>query len=65
MIQNNFLYLNDYDLGDICSTVIDDIEEMFVARIVETSEVIKNNTEEVTLTLGTPQKSKYKKIQIL
>lgn len=65
VIQNNFLYLKDYDLGDICSTVIDDIEEMFVARIVETSEVIKNNTEEVTLTLGTPQKSKYKKIQIL
>lgn len=65
VIQNKFLYLQDYDLGDIATVVIDDIEQMFVSRIVEVSEVHRNNSEEITLTLGTPQKSKYRKIQIL
>lgn len=65
VIQNNFLYLKDYDLGDIATVVIDDVEQMFVSRIVEASEIHRNNSIEVTLTLGTPQKSKYKKIQIL
>lgn len=65
VIQNTFYYLKDYDLGDIATVVIDDIEQMFTSRIVEVSEVHRNNSLEVTITLGTPQKSKYKKIQIL
>lgn len=65
VIQNNFLYLKDYDMGDVCTVVIDDVEQLFVARIVEVEEVHRNNTMEVTLTLGTPQKSKYRRIKIL
>lgn len=63
VIQNTFFYLKDYDLGDVCTVVIDDIQQMFTARISEIHEVHRNNGVEIELVLGTPQKTKYRKVQ--
>lgn len=59
VIQNRFLYLTDYTLGDKCSIQIDEIEQQFTARIVEVNEVHRNNASEIQLVLGTPNKVKY------
>ncbi len=61
-IQNKFYYLKDYDLGDICSIVIDKIQKMYTARIIEVNEVFSKNTSQVELVLGTPTKQKYRRI---
>lgn len=59
VLQNTFHYLKDYNLGDICSIVLDDLEKMFSARIMEVKEVHRKNTVEVQLVMGTPHKQKY------
>ncbi|WP_077391703.1 Gp37-like protein [Mobilibacterium timonense] len=64
VIQETFLYLENYDLGDICTVILDDLKQMFVARIAEIEEVHRNNTVEITLTLGTPQKTKYRAVRV-
>lgn len=64
VIQETFFYLKDYDLGDTCTVILDDLKQMFVARIAEIEEVHRNNMEEITLTLGTPQKTKYRAIRV-
>jgi len=62
VLQERFLYLHDYDLGDICSIIASDIEQMFTARIVEIYEVHKENRVEVQVVMGTPQKTRYRRI---
>lgn len=62
VIQNRFTYLRDYDLGDICSVVIDEIQQMYTARIAEVNEVYSKNMTVVNLVLGTPQKQQYRKV---
>lgn len=64
VLQNTFYYLKDYNLGDICTIVLDDIEQMFAARIMEVKEVHRNNTVEVQLVMGTPRKQKYVALNI-
>lgn len=59
VLQNAFYYLNDYDLGDTCTIVLDDIEQMFSARIMEVKEVWRKNAVEIQLVFGTPHKQKY------
>ena len=64
VLQNTFYYLENYNLGDICTIVLDDIEQMFVARIVEVKEVHRKNAVEVQLVMGTPYKQKYVALDI-
>ncbi len=62
VIQNKFYYLKDYDLGDVCTIVIDKIQKMYTARIVEVNEVFSHNKNEVELILGTPTRQEYRRI---
>ena len=62
VIQNKFYYLKDYDLGDVCTIVIDKIKKMYTARIVEINEVFSQNKNDVELILGTPTKQEYRRI---
>lgn len=64
VLQNTFYYLQDYNLGDICTIVLDDIEQMFTARIMEVKEVHRKNTVEVQLVMGTPRKQNYVALSI-
>lgn len=62
VIQNKFYYLKDYNLGDVCTIVIDKIQKMYTARIVEINEVFSQNKNDVELILGTPTKQEYRRI---
>lgn len=62
VIQNKVYYLKDYDLGDICTIVIDRIKKMYTARIVEVNEVFSKNKNDIEIVLGTPTKQKYRRI---
>lgn len=62
VLQNKFYYLEDYDLGDVCTIVIDKIKKMYTARIVEINEVFSQNKNEIELILGTPTKQEYRRI---
>ena len=59
IIQNNIYYLDDYDIGDLCSISFDEIEQTFKARIVEVNETYSKNKLELKITFGTPRKAKY------
>lgn len=59
-LQYRFIYRQDYDLGDICTVSIDDIKQMYTARIIEIDEVYSSNKLEITVVLGTPQKQKWR-----
>lgn len=61
VIQERFIYLEDYDLGDTCVALIDDMEQMYHARIEECNETHRNNMIEVELVLGTPSKQKWRR----
>lgn len=62
IIQNTFIYGVDYDLGDICTVSIDEIQQQFVARIVEVHEVYSKNQKNFQIVLGTPSKTNYRRI---
>lgn len=47
-----FKYLKDYDLGDVCDVIIEDLNLSMTARIIEIDEVVKQNQHNVTLVLG-------------
>lgn len=59
-LQERFYYRKDYDLGDVCTVSIDDIQQMYTARIIEIDEVYSSNKLEITVVLGTPQKQKWR-----
>ena len=61
VLQEKFIYMQDYDLGDICAALIDDLEQMYYARIEEVNETHKNNMIEIQLVLGTPSKQKWRR----
>ena len=52
VLQNNSFYRRDYDLGDLCDVRDDRLRLAFEARIIEVSEVWKENTHTVTLQFG-------------
>lgn len=52
VLQNNFFYLTDYDLGDKCDVQDDRLGLAFETRIIEINEVWKNNAHEVSLQFG-------------
>ena len=61
VLQEKFIYLKDYDLGDVCAALIDDMEQFYTARIVEINETHKSNRIDVELVLGSPSKQKWRK----
>lgn len=61
VLQERFSYLEDYDLGDTCVALIDDMEQIYHARIEEANETHKGNRIEVELVLGTPSKQKWRR----
>ena len=61
VLQERFTYLEDYDLGDMCVALIDDMEQIYHARIEEANETHKENRIEVELVLGTPSKQKWRR----
>ncbi len=64
VLQNNFYYLKDYDLGDTCTIVFDEIKRTFTNQIMEIDEVFSKNNHKVKLIFGTPRKIKYVKINV-
>ncbi len=52
VLQNNLLYLADYDLGDKCDVRDDRLALAYETRIIEINEVWKKNTHTVTLQFG-------------
>ena len=63
-LQNTFKYLEDYNIGDTCSIVFDEIEKSFTAQIVEVTETHHKNKVDINLTFGTPRKTKYVQLNI-
>ena len=64
VIQQRFLYLKDYDLGDEVTIHVDELKVQYNSRIIEVREVYKNNQLEIEIVLGTPRKSEYRKVLI-
>lgn len=64
VLQETFKYLRDYDLGDICSVVIDELEMTYSIRIIEVKEIHRKNAVEIQLVFGTPTKQKYVALNI-
>ena len=60
VLQNNYLYLQDYDLGDKCDVQDDRLRQAFESRIIEVQEVWKENTHSVTLVFGDKLPVKYR-----
>lgn len=48
----SYKYMEDYDLGDKCTVIIEDINLVLEARIISVYEVFKDNTQEITLEFG-------------
>lgn len=62
--DNTFVYLEDYDLGDKCDIIIDEIEESYTARITEIQETYKNGNRTVELTFGEKAPTLYQKARL-
>lgn len=50
--NTGFIYMQDYDLGDRCDLIIDDLNLTFTARIIEVNEVVKKNQHTIKIVLG-------------
>lgn len=61
IIQNRYEYIKDYDLGDTCAVLIDDLEQLYYAAIEKINETHKDNMIEIQLVLGTPSKQKWRR----
>lgn len=48
----SYEYMKDYDLGDKCTVIIEDIGLVLEARIISIYEVFKDNTQAISLELG-------------
>lgn len=62
--DNTFIYLDDYDLGDKCDIIIDEIQESYTARITEIQEVYKNGNRSIELTFGEKAPTLYQKARL-
>ena len=62
VIQVRYEYLSDYDLGDTCAVLIDDLNQMYYARIEKINETHKDNMVDIQLVLGTPRKQKWRRV---
>lgn len=57
-------YLEDYDLGDKCDIVIDEIQKSYQARIIEILETWNSGKHTVTLTFGDKIPTMYEKARM-
>lgn len=62
VLQDRYIYPRDYDLGDLCSVQLDELEVEYSARIVEIREVYHKNICEIEIVLGTPTRKEYQKV---
>lgn len=62
VLQDIYMYPRDYDLGDLCTVQLDELEIEYSARIVEIREVYHKNMSEVEILLGTPTRKEYRKV---
>lgn len=60
----SFQYLEDYDLGDKCDIVIDDLGLSYQARIIEVIETWVRNEYRVTLVFGDKIPTPYEKVRL-
>ena len=51
-IQSGILYLQDYDLGDVCDIVSNDMRKSYESRIIEVREVFKEMQHQVEVIFG-------------
>lgn len=63
VVGNNFEYLVDYDLGDKCDVIINDISLAIEARIIAIYEVFKNGQHNIELELGDKIITEYDKLR--
>ena len=62
--SRSFQYLVDYDLGDKCDIIIDEMRLAFEARIIEILETWTKNVHKVTLVFGDKIPSPYEKVRL-
>ena len=58
----NLIYRQDFDLGDLCEFVDNEVGIMAVGRISEITETIENNTTEIAASIGKDGQTMAKKI---
>lgn len=61
IIPNKYKYGKDYDIGDRCTVLIEDLQQLYHARIEAVNETHKDNMIETQLILGTPSKQKWRR----
>ena len=62
--DTTFVYLDDYDLGDKCDVIIDDIQRSYEARIIEVLETWSKGIHQTTLTFGDKIPTQYEKARL-
>ena len=60
-IDRGLTYMKDYDLGDKCDVVLDSIGESYTVRIIEVTEVFKENKHTISLQFGNKVPTVYNK----
>ena len=58
------VYLEDYDLGDKCDIVIDQLQKSYEARIIEILETWSKGIHQVTLTFGDKIPTQFEKVRL-
>lgn len=64
LANSGFKYLEDYDLGDKCDIIIEDVQKSYEARVIEILETWCKGVHTVTLTFGDKIPTKYEKARI-
>lgn len=62
--NEGFVYLEDYDLGDKCDIIIDELQRSYEARIIEVLETWSKGIHQVTLTFGDKIPTQYEKARL-
>lgn len=60
-IDRGLTYMKDYDLGDKCDVVLDSIGDSYTVRIIEVTEVFKENKHTISLQFGNKVPTVYSK----
>lgn len=64
LANSGFKYLEDYDIGDKCDIIIEDIQKSYEARIIEVYETWKKGVHSVTLTFGDKIPTRYERARV-
>lgn len=62
--SGSFEYLTDYDLGDKCDIILNDLQRSYEARIIEVLETWSKNVHRVTLVFGDKIPTLYEKARL-